>query len=202
MAGQSPRSLSRLRLRWILLATLALTGSASASPIAVVSFVETEVVPGSFRYDYTLTNGGDPVLDAGLDAYDLAFFFPVSSSVSVMGLPTGWDSIVGAGFVDTFSLIPGAAPIGADVGPGSSLGLFSLVFGDRVGPIAFQVVFANPTDTENPVLVDGVTQAAVQPPAEVPEPASLILLSTGIATVTARLRRRRTRESTAPRSVH
>ena len=82
-----------------------------------------------------------------------------SQPVSVLpDLPAGWDAITGAGFVDAFSLLPGPPPTGTDVAPGSSLGLFSLLFDTRVGAIAFQVVFANPIDPVNPALVDGVTE--------------------------------------------
>ena len=76
--------------------------------------------------------------------------------------------------------------------PGTSLGLFSFVFDDRLGPISFQAVFANPTDPENPLLIDGVTRAAAASPTAVPEPTTLLLVAAGLAG--CRLRQRRGRQ--------
>ena len=48
MTDRTPLSLSWLRIACIVIAILAGASSATAAPIAIVSYVETEVVSGSF----------------------------------------------------------------------------------------------------------------------------------------------------------
>lgn len=88
---------------------------------------------GLFRYEYTLHNQSDPLIDAGSDAYDLTLFFSVLNSLTSSATPVDWDLIAGAGFLDTFLLQPGANPAEADGGPGQSLGGFDFVFDGQVG---------------------------------------------------------------------
>ncbi len=162
-----------------------------AAPIAALEHLETDLGSGLFQYEYTLYHLGDPVADAGYDAYDLFLSFSPLASIVSSATPTGWDVIAGPGFLDSFSVLPGLAPLGTDIGPGQSLGNFTFVFDAQVGSLPFQVVFANPVDPFNPVTYDGVSAPAVAP---VPEPTSLLLLGTGLGSLIVARRRKRRRE--------
>jgi hypothetical protein len=159
---------------------------AGAIPMASLDYLETELGGGLFQYEYTLGNLGDPVADAGFDAYDMFLAFAPGVSLVSATTPAGWDIIFGAGFLDAFSLLPGAAPVGTDVGPRQSLAGFTFVFDDRVGSLPFQVVFTNPLDPANPVTYDGVST-----PLRVQEPSALLLLGAGLAAAVLERRRRR-----------
>jgi len=176
------------RTRLLVLGTVILLGCpgpALASPIATIDYLETSLGGGLFRYDYTVQNVGDPA-----DLYWLTFSYAPTSSLVSAETPADWDLISGPGFVDTFSLLPGAAPLGADVGPGEAQSGFSLVFDSQVGRTAFQAIFTNDADPLNPLVSSGITNPASAPPGPVPEPSSLLLLSAGIGTLAAGKRRR------------
>lgn len=168
---------------------LVITGDpAIAAPIPAFEYVETGLGGGLFQYDYTVSNLGDPIAGAGFDVFDVALFFPAATSLTSSALPSGWDIIAGTGFLDAFSLQPGPAPAGTDIGPGQSLAGFRFVFDSQVGALPFQAVLSNPVDPQNPVVYDGVTSAAA--PAPVPEPATLLLLGTGVGSAWLSRRRR------------
>lgn len=159
---------------------------AQASPVADFRFIETALGNGSYRYDYTLFNEADPVADAGYDLFEAWLFFG-SGTVTAAAVPDGWDEIYGPGFLAAFSIEPGAPPIGADVAPGTSLSGFSITVDRQVGPLEFEAYFTNPIDPfDSPVFV-GETRPFREPGSElpVPEPASRLLLGSGLAVLVA-----------------
>ena len=174
----------------VLIAGASLLGAgaaaAEAAPVASLTYIETSLDAGTFRYDYTLANDTDPLTDPGSDIFFLSLAPAPDASVVASALPAGWDSISGAGFVDAFSLFMGAAPFGADLGPADTLA-FSFTFDAPVGAVPFQVLFANPHDATNPVHLEGTAQASpgVTP---VPEPASIFLLGAGLGAMALRRR--------------
>jgi hypothetical protein len=156
--------------------------SVQAAPIANVTYLETSLGGGQFRYDYTVENASDPATDLGADAFDFALFFTGNVLPALSTLPSGWDMIGGAGFLDAFSQTPGAAPTGSDIGIGQSQ-LFSFVFDTQIGDTAFWVVFTNPDDPSTPNTAIGTTAPASPGPGPdpVPEPSTLLLLGSGLA---------------------
>jgi hypothetical protein len=143
--------------------------------MAQITYGENNIGSGIWEYSLTVANTSDPVLDAGVDIYDL-FFYDPSESGTVVSLPTDWDNILGTGFIDTFSLYPGATPLGSDIAPGAVLSGFVFQFNGRVGPLAFDVLFVNPTGGD-PLSYSGATSSASTP---IPEPSTLLLLSAGV----------------------
>lgn len=153
---------------------------ASAAPIAGLEYIETDLGGGLFQYDYTVRNLGDPLTDAGFDLFDFALFF--GDTMSLMGddtrngAPADWQVIGGVGFIDATSLVPGAAPLGADIGPGGSLTGFSFIVDGRIGDTPFEALFANPNEPFDPIVVQGVSAA-------VPEPSALLLMVAALSLV-------------------
>jgi hypothetical protein len=152
----------------------------AATPTGDLQYVETALGGGVFRYDYTLFNSSDPGTDAGFDIFN-AVLLRSGATFSIVGLPSGWDGIAGSDFASAFSLEPGPPPIGADVPPGSSLAGFVFETDVQVGNIAFELLFTNPADPDNPVVVTGTTSPLQGPGTPVPEPASVLLFAAGLA---------------------
>jgi hypothetical protein len=188
--NSSCRRIARAALVGSCLACLAGAPTADASPIASVDYVESSPGGGGlFQYDYTVTNLSDPA-DAGADIFWLTLSFASSISLVSANTPVNWAVNGGAGFIDAFSLAIGAAPAGADIGPGQHRAGFSFVLDGQISSSAFEVLFANPADPSNPTVFDGLTTQAPSDPSAVPEPASLLLVGSGIGTFILRRRRR------------
>jgi hypothetical protein len=181
MNGSLRRSAAAVLLSGCLTAFAGVQG-AYAAPITSVEYVETALGGGAFQYDYTVKNLSDP-LDLGVDIYDLTLFFDPSLSFVSGTTPVDWDVIGGNGFINTFSLAPGAAPAGADIGPGQQLTGFRFVLDGKIGSSGFEVLFGNPQDPSNPTAVEGVTTAAGTGPTPVPEPATMLLIGSGIGSL-------------------
>jgi hypothetical protein len=153
-------------------------GVAFATPSVSITYTETSLAGGLWQYDYTIFNTSDPINDVDYNLYDVFFTFDPSKTTTVVSLPTGWENMSDIGFADTFSLNPGVAPVGTDIGPGASLSGFVFQFDYEVGPLAFDALLFNPLDEANPFVFSGTSAAAAT---SVPEPSVLMLLGSGIA---------------------
>lgn len=162
-------------------------GQAVAVPMVDISYVETDLGGGLWEYDFTVSNTGDPVADAGFNVYDVFFTFDLAITASVVSLPMDWDGIDGPGFFGAFSLLPGEPPFGADIGPGASLGGFVLQFDAQVADLAYEAMIENPLDFFEPVILTGTATDTSQIP--VPEPSTLVLLCAGLVGITMVRRR-------------
>ena len=168
---------------WATTLMVACARSASATPIALLEYVESDLGGGRFRYDYTLTNGADPVVDAGADIYDVTVE-SAGNTFSDLALPSGWDGFGGAGFALFF------APPGLELTPGASLGGFGFEVDGRIGAATFVASFTNPDDPANPLTFAGVASPAAASP--VPEPSTIALVTAGFAGFLRRRRAMRT----------
>jgi hypothetical protein len=162
-----------------------MSGHAHASTSAAFTYVETDLGGGLWEYNYTLFNTSNPGSDAGFNLYDVTIYFDPTYNLIYVLPPSGWDFLPkdpDAGeisFANVFSPNPGVPPDGTDVAPGTSLGGFIFSFDQRVGNLAFDVTFSNPTELGEPVVLKGTTASA----SPVPLPATMTLLGSGLACI-------------------
>jgi hypothetical protein len=148
-----------------------------AIPSASFIYQETVIAPGIWQYDYTLLNTSNPITDLGVDLYDVLLTFDLTKTSATLSLPTGWDVTSGAGFIEVTSQNPGIPPGGTDIPAGSALNGFSFLFDYQAGNLPFEATFMNPNPNGDPFIYTGTT-------APVPEPATFILLSSGLLGLT------------------
>jgi len=182
MGISSRRTAATLVVAFLLVMGFARTSS--ASPVLSVEYLETSLGGGLFQYDYTIRNLTDSIAnptDARADLYWLTLSFSPEVSLVSAVTAANWDLIAGEGFADTFSLQPGSAPVGSDLAPGQLLTGLELVVNDEIGSAGFQALFTNIADLNNPLVYEGQTTPAL--PAPVPEPGSLLLVASAIASL-------------------
>ena len=155
---------------------------AGVPPTADFLYNEIDLGTGWWQYDYTLFNTS-PIGHVGIDLYDLTLYFDSSKAFNVLSMPSGWDWIDGAGFIEVFSMNPGAPPLGTDIAPASSLGGFGFEFDYQAGMLPFDATFVNPSDIDNPFIFSGTSAPANH---AIPEPSTLLLLGSGIAGLAVR----------------
>jgi hypothetical protein len=168
---------------------------ATAANATTIDYDAVNLGGSSWRYDYTVVNDA---LAAPLEELTIFFDLGLFSNLSVVTSPAGWDSIViqpdpglpDNGFFDSLALAGGLAW-------GASQDGFSVSFdwlgANAPGAQLFSVV--DPTDFHT--IESGLTStSSTQPPAGVPEPGPLTLVSAALAGIAlARRRRRSTSES-------
>ncbi len=161
---------------------------AGVPPTADFLYNEIDKGTGWWQYDYTLFNTS-PIGHVGIDLYDLFLYFDPLASLNVLSMPSGWDWTDGAGFVEVFSMNPGAPPVGTDIVPDTSLSGFGFEFDYQAGMLPFDATFVNPYDLDNPFVVSGTTA----PKSSIPEPSTILLLGSGLAGLAMIRKRRRVR---------
>lgn len=166
----------------LMTAGIIFSGIVHASPMADLTFTETDLGGGSWQYDYTMANTSDPVTNPGAVLYDVWFSFNSSYSITSVTVPTGWDSIWDK-FSNVFNVFSFPPPDGADIAPGSQPDGFRFIFTGQVGPLAFEALFVNPEDVNNPSLYEG-TSRKISGSNPVPEPAAMVLFWLGLLGLT------------------
>ncbi len=161
-----------------LLCVLTLPSAAHAEPIMLNPTI-TNLGNGLFSYQYSVTNTAP-------------FGF---STVSILNLPTVGNAVQNlmapAGFNAFFDPGLGELDFVEDTqsfAAGSNVSGFSFISPFAPGLTTFTALRL---DGDNPVIVQGTVLAPQNAPASVPEPATMVLLATGLAGIAAKVRRRR-----------
>ena len=162
-----------------LLCVLTLPSAAHAEPIMLNPTI-TNLGNGLFSYQYSVTNTAP-------------FGF---STVSILNLPTVGNAVQNlmapAGFNAFFDPGLGELDFVEDTqsfAAGSTVSGFSFISPFAPGVTIFTALRLD--ENFNPITVQGTVLAPQNAPAAVPEPATLMLLATGLAGIAAKVRRRR-----------
>jgi len=93
-----------------------------------------------------------------------------------------------------FGHLRSAPLLGSDIAPGESLKGFSFLFDYQAGALPFEAMFVDPTDFWNSIITNGNSSPSAAP---IPEPATLLLLGTGLLVGIAGFRKKKNAEKAA-----
>ncbi|MEJ7710273.1 MAG: PEP-CTERM sorting domain-containing protein [Pyrinomonadaceae bacterium] len=158
--------------------------STKADSIRVL-YSEINLGGGLFQYDYTFFNDLNPATFTDSNLYDVSFTLNSSATGAAVLLPSSWEQIQATGLLNVFAVNVGAPPEGNEIAPSTSLAGFRFLFDYRAGNLPFTASVTNPADLDQPLVFNGVSA-----PASIPEPATLILLGTGLGGIVLKVRKR------------
>ena len=148
--------------------------ASAALPSASVLYLEKEIEPGMWQYDYTVTNTSA----RGSDLYSLRLNLGSVINFTGAALPLSWIGLPREGN-NTNDFLRTVSMSGAyDITAGSSLGGFSFTTQQRIRDVEYEAEFWNGQNTS---IIAGTVAVA-------PEPVSTVLFLTGGAAMFIRSR--------------